>query len=355
MPFFSNLLKPPAYLKLPTFGLDISDRSFKYITFKAMPQGFRVEHHHTGEIPAGLITNGVIQDIPALADILRSALSSLPYRHAALALPEEKGFIRTIRMPRIAPEELREAVTLQLEEYVPLPPEETAFDYHLLPTPSDSKTINVLIAAFPSSVLAGYKSVLEQAGFMPTSFEIESQAIARSIIPSSEYQETVLVIDIGLTRTSFLFAKDGYAQFTSTIPLGGTTMHAAIAKTLQIDEAQAEQIKKDHGLSRTKESMPIFEALLPVVQEIKEEVQRRTQFWKDEMGADVSRVYLCGRDANLTGLPRHLSSQLNIPVALANVWINAITSPEYVPEIEFRDSLGYATSIGLALGGMENT
>lgn len=352
MSFLSHFLQPPAYLKLPLFGLDISDRSFKYVSLKEISEGFRVEYHNTSEIPTGLITNGIIQDVPALAEVLRSHLSSLPYRHVALALPEEKGFIRTIRMPRLPSEELREAIMLQLEEYIPLPIEEVAFDYHILPSEPDSKTSNVLIAAFPASILAGYKEVIEQAGFTPAALEIESQAIARSIIPPSQYSETVLGIDIGLTRTSFLFAKDGYAQFTSTMPLGGAAMHEAISKTMQVDEAQAEQLKIKHGLSRTRESMPIFESLLPVVQEIKTEVERRAQFWQEEMNQNLSRIYLCGRDANLIGLPRHLSGQLNMPVELANVWVNTITNPSYIPEIEFRDSLGYATSIGLALGNM---
>ncbi len=359
MSFFSHLFDSPSYLQLPIFGLDISDRSFKYIKLAKAARGFYVEDYGDGAFPAGLVANGVVGNEARLAEVLHQALSGKPYRHAALSLPEEKGFVRTIHMPRIAPEELREALTLQMEEHIPLPPDDIAFDYHVLPGHNE-QTMDVLIAAFPASLLAGYIHVAEQAGLVLVALEIESQAIARAVIPPAEQQNAVLVIDIGLTRTSFLFARGGYAQMTSTIPLGGETMHTAIAKNLSVDRAKAEQLKIQHGLSRAHDAKPVFEALLPIVQKIKEEIQRRAKYWlhetsehqKTKGSGAISRVYLCGRDANLIGLPRHLSSQLGMPVEIANVWSNTIENSSYIPEIEFRDSLGYATSIGLALGTM---
>lgn len=360
MSFFSRLLQPPPYLSLPVFALDISDRSFKYIQFEKTPQGRRVRAFGSGTFPDGLIQSGVITDTSKLAALLREQLANKKFRYVALALPEEKGFVRSIRMPRVAPEELREAISLQLEEYVPLPPEETSFVYHVLPEAAPN-TMDVLIAAYPTELITIYRDAIEQAGFIPVSLEIESQAIARSVIPVMEEKDAILVIDIGLTRTSFLFAKNGYTQLTSTIPLGGNTMHESIMKALGVPKEKAEQLKKDYGLGHTKEGKHVYDALLPLITSVQDEIQRRVEFWQEEMRkekktkktSELNHIYLCGREANLIGLPQYLSTQLQTPVSLPNVWINALPNQQVVPEIEFRDSLGYATSIGLALGAEE--
>lgn len=360
MSLFSRLLQPPPYTQLPVFALDISDRSFKYIQFQKTSHGRRVETFGSGSFPDGLIQSGVITDTAKLAALLQEQLPPKKFRYVALALPEEKGFVRSIRIPEVAAEELREAIALQLEEYVPLPPEETSFVYHVLPEAAPH-SMDVLIAAYPTALIAMYRDTMNQAGFVPVSLEIESQAIARSIIPPAEEKESVLIIDIGLTRTSFLFAKNGYTQLTFTIPIGGVTMHESIMKALHVSEAEAEQLKKDHGMGHAKESKHVYEAILPLVTSLEQEIQRHIEFWQEEMGKEnktrgvpkLNRMYLCGREANLIGLPQYLSTQLQVPVSLPNVWINALSNQQLVPEIEFRDSLGYATSIGLALGAEE--
>ena len=357
MSFFSHLFHPPAQLKLPVFALDISDRSFKYIQFEETANGRRTKLFGSGTIAEGIITSGDITDSKKLAQTLREQLVNGMPQFVALALPEEKGFVRTITMPKVTLDELHEAVVLQLEEYIPLPPDQVSFAYHMFPG-THAEVIDVLVAAYPTVLIQTYCSAVEQAGFLPVSLEIESQAIARAIIPTVEETEPVLVVDIGLTRTSFLFAQNGYTKLTSTIPIGGHTMHEAIMKTLHVSETEAEKAKIEFGLGRTTGGKKIYEALSPVVSAIQNEIERRTEFWNDEMRREakiqkkqeLKRIYLCGREANLIGIAPHLSSQLRTPVALANVWVNALSDQRFVPEIEFRDSLGYATSIGLALG-----
>jgi type IV pilus assembly protein PilM len=350
MSLFSRYIQPPAYLKLPIFALDISDRSFKYIKFKETPRGQHIDDYGSEPLPDGLVASGIITDTASLAAVLKKHFEKKPIRHVALSLPEEKGFVRTIRMPRVPVEEMREAISLQLEDYVPLPPDETSFAYHALPA-RNANTMDVLLAAYPTTLLQSYKKTADEAGLTVASLEIESQAIARSVIPADEEKNGILVVDIGLTRTSFMFAQYGYTQLTSTIPIGGASMHSALSKQLHISEKEAERLKIEYGLLNSKDSKQVFTALVPLVDSIKTEIERRVAYWQAETSAkELSHIYLCGREANLIGLPNLLTTQLGVPATLANVWTNIITDPAYVPEIEFRESLGFATSVGLALG-----
>ena len=71
----------------------------------------------------------------------------------------------------------------------------------------------------------------------------------------------------------------------------------------------------------------------------------------DTKRTSIEKIYLCGGDSNLAGFVEYLSTGLGISVKIeiANVFVNVNSLNTYVPEINFSDSLSYATAIGLAL------
>lgn len=360
MRFFTHLLQPPAYLHISSFGLDISDNSYKYVKLREAGGGFVVNDFGSVEIPAGIIEAGTIKKPDALTPLLQNAFKNKKhFRHVALSLPEEQGFVRMIRLPQMPEEEIGEAVSLQLEDHIPLSAEEAVLDYEALPGDAAAEYVDVLVVAYPKLVVDSYRQAIMDAGLIPVAIEMESQAISRVAIPAAEEHQTILVVDIGLTRTSFLIARNGFVQFTSTVPIGGKHIHEAIAKTLNIPAKEAERLKIKIGLEVSPENQQVYAAILPIMQTIKDEIQKRIDFWQSNSTHPGSKelhrtdkVYLCGGDANMAGLPHHLSLELKTSVELANVWVNVVTDPSYVPEIEFRESLSYATCIGLALGSM---
>jgi hypothetical protein len=56
---------------------------------------------------------------------------------------------------------------------------------------------------------------------------------------------------------------------------------------------------------------------------------------------------LSGSDV-LLGLDEYLTRSLDIPVKVANVWTNILSLDKYVPPINNRESLDYASALGLA-------
>lgn len=359
MKFFSRFLKTPSYLRLPAFGLDISDNSLKYARLAPRGDGFVLGEYGQAEIPVGIIESGVILKEAALTEILsRTFAPKRNLRYVSLSLPEEKGFVRVVRLPLMTPEELEEAVPLQLEEQVPLSAAEASMSYQVLPPDQPGAEYqDVVLVAFPRVLVDSYTTAARGAGLIPVALELEAQATSRSVIPASERSKTILIADIGLTRTGFMIVENGMVEFTSTAPIGGKQINKAIQDTFRVSAAETEKVKIQHGLSSSPEGNQITLALAPILAAIWEEASRRIEFWRAhaaDLGKkttrEVEKMFLCGGDANLIGFPGYLSAELNIPVSLANVWVNASADPSYVPEIEFNASLGYATAVGLALG-----
>ena len=253
-------------------------------------------------------------------------------------------------------DKIKEALSLQFEEYIPLPAAEAIFDYDIIKDPLENKEpvhLHLNLAAFPRSFVESYRDVFVGAGFIPAAFEMEVQSFARAVVPKEE-MDNVMVIDFGRTRTTFAVVSGGKVQFAITVALAGEDVEKAFALHLKIGSSQIEAAKRDIGLIKRKGNKDLFESLKSVISVIKDEAVKQAAYWAsqnedDKKNEKISKIILCGGESTLAGLPEFLSYELKMKVELGNPWVNAVSFEDYIPEIERRDSLAYSTVIGLAL------
>ena len=156
----------PAFLRLPVCALDISDRSYKYLLLKARGNAFVVSDFGEGSLPAGIVENGEIHQRDTLIAIFRDIFAKKRIQFVSISLPEEKGFLKPIKMPTsVRADEVGSSLALQIEEHVPLPAAEVAFDYILSGVESDH--FDIVLRAFPRSILDSYLDVIVKAGALP--------------------------------------------------------------------------------------------------------------------------------------------------------------------------------------------
>lgn len=347
----------PDYLRMPAIGIDISDRSFKYIELKKNKDLFLVARHGTKIIPEGIVESGEIKQKDKLVDFLKSARKELGAKFANVSLPEEKAFISKIKLPFMEEEEIKSALEFQMEEYIPMSPADSIFDFEIIKTENKEKrgeSITVNLAAYPKSLIEDYRDAFMAAGFVPLAFEMETQAFARAIVPAND-NSSYFLADFGQTRISFAIVSEGRIQFTSTIKMGGEKLNESLMKNLNMDIFKAENIKKEKGLVRSKGNEKVFNALVSIASVIKDEINRHMIYWNSHLGESeknykkIKKILLCGGDSNLIGLPEFFSYELKMPVELSNPWVNIVSFESYVPEIELRESLIYTVALGLAL------
>jgi len=104
-----------------------------------------------------------------------------------------------------------------------------------------------------------------------------------------------------------------------------------------------------------KDSLPVFQAIVPVVTAIREEAEKYINFWQthSENKEAPKKLFLSGGDANLPGLPQYLEQELGLPVVMANPWVNVKFPKYYLPNLEFKDAVRFSISIGMALAAMD--
>lgn len=354
-----DFIPPPNYLKMPAVGVDISDVSLKFVELEKKKNNLFISRYGSRRIPKGIIESGDIKQKEKLVEILDSFRKELNKKFIIVLLPEEKAFFSKIKLPLMKEREIRGALELQLEEYVPLSIDNIIFDFEIINKDIFEKksknkgSLDVNVIAFPKTVVEDYRDVFIKANFMPLVFEMEAQAFTRVVVPKGD-EDSFFIIDFGGSRSTFVIVSNQRVQFTSTVLVGGDELTEALSNDLNIDIFQAEEIKRARGLVKRKGNEKVFNSLLRGIAAIKEEIDKHIIYWNSrseisEEQRKIKKILLCGGNANLIGLPEYLSYELKLPVERANIWVNIKPVEEKIPEIEYKDSLTYAAALGLAL------
>ncbi len=351
------LLPPPAYLMMPAVGVDISDRNIKYAHL--LPSGGGLKLGAFGEVALapGIVEGGRI----VAPEKLQAALEVIKKREGLsfvrAALPEEQVYFFRTTIPSGSKDLLRETIELSLEEHVPISAAEAVFDFEVMAHAGPDTEVAVTAAS--RSAVDSYADVFAASGLTLLSLELEAEAIARTVI-HKEDTFAHLIVDFGETRTGIAVAYGGQVYFTSTVSIGGQMLTETLAKYFNVSLEEAEKMKREFGLRPNTEHQDLFSLLLNNVAVLRDEINKHFIYWHthpDDSGETrppIEEIVLVGGDSNLSGLADYLSASLRVKTVVGDIWQNIRVPAHGVPDLSRKESLGYATAVGLALHEAEH-
>ncbi len=351
---FTKIFPTPKFLRMSSVGLDITDRRVRFLELKHGKNGYIIGKHGDVKISPGAIVSGQIKRPKELKKALSMFVKRYGIEFARVSLPEERAYLVKMEVPDTEGVNLRELISFQLEEYVPVPAQDAVFDYHVIgPSPLRKGYLEVSVSVLSEKEITEYIDIFEDTGLMPVSFEIEAQAISRSIIPYSD-MGTYMVLDFGGTRTGIFIVSAGVVRFTSTIDIGSNMITRALEKQFSISAEQADKMKNEKGISNKNSDKEFTEAIMSSISILRDEVNKLFLYWHThreggKAGKKIEKIFLTGGGANLKGLSEYLSAGLKTDVSVANPWINVNSFEDYIPNISHSKALGYASVVGLAL------
>ncbi len=355
---FIHHFPTPEFLTMPSCAFDISDESIKYGQIERNGANLKLKYFGSVAIEPGVIVAGKIENEAKLAEVLRPIKEKLGIKFVRVCLPEEQMYLFNLVLPKVPYKEMRETIALQLEDHIPISGSDAVFDHEVV-RESDEENVLVQVVATTASLVDSYLSVFSELGLVPLSFELEAQSIARAIIPSTTKNGAVMIVDFGKTRSGISIAQDGRVFFTSTFGLGGQKITEVIAKHFKIELADAEALKHSYSSLGSDSENDIFPAIVANLSILLDELKKHQSYWNTHNFEDgkphekISKVLLCGGEANLYGVASYLRSSLGIDVDCANVWVNIADVAKDLPSMDFDESLTYATVFGIALGDFE--
>lgn len=313
---FFDLFPPPRYLETPYVGLDISDDALRFVEFEHNYGRLRLKRHGEKLLPKGLVTAGYVNNSQALGKILGDLQKEFHLKYVSTALPDEKTYMFDTDVTRGDESVMRESIEFKIEDNVPIPIAEAIFDYNLLPDNSKSDTVPVVVSVAPEQVARAYTDVLAMGGLTPIVLEVESRSIARAVIEKDDMR-AYLVINIEKDKTGLYIVCDGVVRFTSVVlnTIDTKRVIPALAKEIEKIFDYWETHKPSAGQSSKK----------------------------------IEKIIVCGGTLPDAQNVELLEPILKTKVAVGNVWVNAFSLDQSIPDISYSDSLRFANAVGLAL------
>ncbi|MFA5651952.1 MAG: pilus assembly protein PilM [Candidatus Paceibacterota bacterium] len=361
--FFKKLFYIPDYLSLPVAGVEICNKSIKYIEFFNKKGVFSIKNFGEVSIAPNVVKDGDVLNRDALAKALIEVKNNISSDFVKVSIPEEKTYIFDTQIPKEAKTDIREALEFKIEENVPLKLEEVYFEYEVVNhSPKTMKDLIVNVSVIPKMVISDYTEVLNQANLYPLSFELGSKMIANSVIPKDDMRNFI-IIKIKDDSTVFIAVIKGVVRFTSTVAIGENMIRERLLKTgLFSDELISGNFFASDFSFETTYTKESYESLVNIFSVLKDEAERFNGYIEDKFSdpkspsaKKVYKIILCGRSSTLPGLAKHINQNIKTEVVLANAWSNVFDTKEFVANMKFNDSLDFVTPIGLVVSSYKQT
>lgn len=337
--------------KLPDHvGIDFGNHSVKGVELQNIQNSPTLLAFGTQPIPAGVLNSEDASHQKKLADALKALYKGAGMRNkkVVLAIPESAVFTRFLHLPGLQESELETAVFFKAKQYIPIPIEEVQMSYIVLGFDEAKNGYNVLVVAAPKKTIDIYLNIATQAGLEPVAIETESIAIGRAMYRSTGTKHMVAV-DFGAKTTDMSIMYDGKMIFSQSIAMGSDSMTQALVNQFGFEYAQAEQYKRNYGVTQNVLENKVFNALKPILDAMLVEVQRGVEFYKTTtLRPSPSDFFLAGEGALLPGLSEFVSAKFNVKAHVGNPWQNIQVPDKLKPTVE-KNRPSFSVALGLAL------
>lgn len=181
---------------------------------------FTVDDFGTLYLPGFMAPNMNEEQIEACATELKGFLTRKKMRaQKAIAGLGINGIIsRNVRVPNLKPKDLQNMMQLNISEYLPVNPEDYAFDYKVLQLIEEegSEYLELMVAAISHRQVEQCTQLLEKAGLKPMVIDILPNMTYR-LFEHISYQD-MLVVDGGMDGTHISIFKGSNLFMYADIP-----------------------------------------------------------------------------------------------------------------------------------------
>ncbi len=295
-------------------GIDVGATSIKAVEVDSAFGRFELHEYHEQKIPPGT----------AASEAVSALVSSLPKSpdRIVVSLRTSRCTSRNLQLPTRDRRAIQASVGFELEDDIPFPIDQAAYDYSQLGQQGSSTHLHVVVTLrkYVEEAIAFFGS----SGVDPDLVTTEAwafRALLNRILPPEAQEKPVLVAHLGHERSLLYVHWRGSPMFAREIRWGGREITTEISKKYGVTFEQAETAKLDHGFvlpraqleSATAEQRQFSDAVSGHLSTLLREIKHAELSGKGATRQDIGRAYLTGGTALLPGLPRFLEEETQLP------------------------------------------
>ena len=303
-------------------GLDIGSRTLKAGEIVETKKGRRLKKFCTIDIPAGLIEDGVINDIESVADYIRQLFKTnkLKEQNVAVSIGGFSVIVKKINVQTMDESKLQETIQFEAEQYIPFDISDVNLDFQILgENENNPNQMSVFLVAAKKEMVSEYINLVRLAGLNPCIIDVEAFALQNIFEFNYDAKdETIALIDIGAGKTSLNILKGLSSLFMRDVSLGCGQINQKIVSLSGCSLEEAEQMKFG-GQNEKISPEDLNEIVSSVVSDWCAEIKRALDFFYSTYPDDtITKIILSGGGANIKEFRQLLATEASAEVETIN-------------------------------------
>jgi len=288
---------------------------------------------------------------------LREMMSEMHIHRASVnyAVPAQSVFARFVKLPGLEAEKIDKIISFEAQQNVPFPLDQVVWDYQVVGG-GMGEQIQVVIVAIKRDLLDEINNVVEETGLRTSIVGVASMALYNAFCYNyTDLNGCSLLVDIGARTTNVLFIEPGRI-FSRSVPLGGSTITAGIAREFDESFAAAEARRKRDGFvalgGAAEPADPNVGRVSKIVRStmtrLHAELMRSISHYRaQQQGNSPSRIFLCGGGAGIPNMCEFFHEKFELPIEFFNP-LQKVSVSESAPVAAHSAHL-FGELVGLAL------
>lgn len=337
-------------------GLDIGVSGIKAVELST-GKARRLMAYNRIPLPFNAISpDGEIKDRAVVVSALKTLFGSKEFTTTKVATAGFGNSIITkkIQVDRMKPEDLREQIYWEAEQYIPFDVNDVNLDFAILGSSGTqpANKMDVLLVAAKKDYIQMLNDVLEEAGLQVEAIDTQPFALGNSFefnyshLVDTSGGATCVLVDFGAGSTKISVFEGDRTTFNREVRQCGLSCSLMLSERLGVSLAEGENLKiKDSQNRSVAAVLEEFNGLLT------DEVARAVEFsMTQSTDTALDGVYICGGASRTPGLLEMLGKKLSAPVKALNPVQNVAGSGKRMNAQAIKEMMYLGTvAIGLAL------
>ena len=368
-------------------GLDIGSHAVKLVAVRGVKGDlpFELTHFATAELPNEAVVDGAIVEQDAVAEAIAELFEQhkIRTRYVAVSVSGNAVIVRRVTLPRQDPEEFRESLTYEAEEYIPFELDDVDLDFAVLDEDEEKNTMDVVLVAAKRDRVDEHVAAIEVAKRTATVMDIDAFAVQNAFefsYPERQFED-VAILNLGASVINMAVLESGRPAFWRDIAVGMNRYTAALQTQFMLDPFDAEEVlrrvsrrnttggleEEGRGLAEWSDDGEagselqdaatdprVLEVIGQISEQIITEIRKTFDFYQTQsLREHFDAIFLAGGGAHIADLSTRLEERLGWPVEQFDP-MRRISIPEtgFDPEYVWETGPESTVALGLALRGV---
>ena len=308
-----------------TLGLDLGATGARCVELVWENERPKLQQWAAADFPAE-VTDWRMTNWEDVSDVIRGLVEQrkLRARWVAHSVSGEAVAPQYFNFPQIMPEDVAEAVRIEVETALPFRVEEALVSYILFPdqraTQGKVRTHGLAIAA-DGDLVESRLGAIRRANLEPFCVETDATACANAFLITRKLSDagTTAILNIGHRYSNLALLGGEGTLLVRDVPWAGSQLTQAIAALLSVTVPEAEDMKRRHWEQGPAAAGTLGDRVPEVLQSASKEFVGRLRdtidYWVGErLVPGLGHMFITGGGSQVRGLPEFLSASLSVPV-----------------------------------------